>query len=202
MNLFNSKKLQTYCLATLAALLLSACASTPQQDSTAAADTETLDEKYQAMESQAQDQREQAEAQALNDQQQALLDQTRLHFEFDEAGISQQYQAVLKAHAKYLQAHPQQKLVLEGHADERGTREYNMALGERRADNVEQALVLMGVSAQQLRPTSLGEEAPLVSGRSEQSYYENRRVELKYDKTPQLSQADTSSSAQASNASW
>lgn len=198
----NKPTFTSTCMATLAALLLSACASTSEQAQLSSSDTDTLDDKYQAMESQAQDQRELSEARALSDQQQALLQQTRLHFAFDEAGINPEYQAILQAHAKYLLAHPNEQLVLEGHADERGTREYNMALGERRSSNVEQALVLMGVPSQQLDPTSLGEEAPLVSGRGEESYYENRRVELKYSNPPVVSQAPAAPQTQASNNTW
>ena len=72
------------------------------------------------------------------------------------------------------------QITLEGHADERGTREYNLALGERRAVTVEDALLMQGVPRKQLRTTSLGEEDPVVNGQSERSYQENRRVELKY----------------------
>ncbi len=180
--------LTSYTLAIAAALLLSACASTPQDAAAAPSDSDTLADKYQGMESQAQDSRDLGAARAIDNPDNALLQQTRLHFDFDEAGIKPEYQAVLEAHAKHLREHPQKRLVLEGHADERGTREYNMALGERRAHNVEQAMILMGVHKSQLDPTSLGEEVPLVTSRGEESYYQNRRVELKYGQDPQISQ--------------
>merc|ERR1711974_451439 len=82
---------------------------------------------------------------ALSNEQQALLDQTRLLFDFDRAGLRPEHQAIIEAHARHLLANPEVQITLEGHADERGTREYNLALGERRAITVEDALLMQGV---------------------------------------------------------
>ena len=161
--------------------LLSACASTGQPEGPATADPDTLNEQYgNGLDTQAQNGNRLSDPRALSAQEQALLQQTRLHFAFDQSGLEPEHQAILEAHAKNLLAHPDKHLMLEGHADERGTREYNLALGERRSNGVERALILLGVPARQLKATSLGEEQPAVLGQGEQSYYENRRVELKY----------------------
>ena len=109
-----------------------------------------------------------------------LLSQTILYFDFDQSGVKDQYRDVLAAHAKYLAANPGLSLRLEGHADERGSREYNIGLGERRAQAVKRALLLNGVSAATLKTISFGEEKPRVQGSSETSWAENRRVELVY----------------------
>ena len=109
-----------------------------------------------------------------------LLSQTILYFDFDQSGVKDQYRDVLAAHAKYLASNPGLSLRLEGHADERGSREYNIGLGERRAQAVKRALLLNGVSAATLKTISFGEEKPRVQGSGETSWAENRRVELVY----------------------
>lgn len=174
-------QIRTLTAATVSMLVLNACASTPNanQNSTQSAAIDPQPTPS-ALQGQAQGSNNNAEPRALSSEQQALLDQTRLLFDFDRAGLRAEHQAVLNAHAKHLLANPELKITLEGHADERGTREYNLALGERRAMSVEDALMLQGVPREQLRTTSLGEEDPVVYGQSENSYQQNRRVELKY----------------------
>lgn len=103
-----------------------------------------------------------------------------VYFEFDSSRIQSRFSEVLAAHANYLAEHPDVRLRLEGHTDERGTREYNVALGERRAESVEKALVLGGAAASQLSTLSFGEERPAELGSSEAAYAKNRRVELIY----------------------
>jgi len=113
-------------------------------------------------------------------QQPDLLSQTILFFDFDQSGVKDQYRDVLAAHAAYLASNPGLSLRLEGHADERGSREYNIGLGERRAQAVKRALMLNGVPSASLKTISFGEEKPRVQGSSESSWAENRRVELVY----------------------
>lgn len=172
----------TFALTALAAsfALLAGCASTPNE--TASADNGAMAQNYAAggPQGQAQADNDLPDPRALSNEQQALLDQTRLLFDFDRAGLRPEHQAIIEAHARHLLANPEVQITLEGHADERGTREYNLALGERRAITVEDALLMQGVPRTQLRTTSLGEEDPVVNGQSERSYQENRRVELKY----------------------
>lgn len=108
------------------------------------------------------------------------LQQRVVYFDFDKSDIKDQYKPVLKAHADYLASHPDIHVTLEGNTDERGTREYNMALGERRAKSVYQYLTLLGVSPSQLKIISYGEERPAALGHEESAWSKNRRVELDY----------------------
>ena len=108
------------------------------------------------------------------------LQQRVVYFDFDKSEIKDQSKPILKAHAEYLASHPDVHVALEGNTDERGTREYNMALGERRAKAVYQYLTLLGVCPSQLKTISYGEERPAVLGHEESAWSKNRRVELDY----------------------
>ena len=103
-----------------------------------------------------------------------------VYFDFDVSNVSQQYSAILDAHAKFLNANSDVKVLVEGHADERGTPEYNIALGERRAKSVVTYLENMGVAADQISVVSYGEEKPMVKDRSEDAFAKNRRAVLVY----------------------
>ena len=109
-----------------------------------------------------------------------LLSKRVVYFDFDRADIRADSQTVVAAHAAYLAKNPAQKVRLEGHADERGSREYNIGLGERRGQAVRRALLLSGVAEAQLSTVSYGEERPAVAGSDEQAYALNRRVEIVY----------------------
>src|SRR6187402_1322793 len=109
-----------------------------------------------------------------------LLSKRVVYFDFDRADIRADSQAVVSAHAAFLAKNPSQKVRLEGHADERGSREYNIGLGERRAQSVRRALLLQGVAEVQLATVSYGEERPAEAGSTEQAYAANRRVEIVY----------------------
>ncbi|ATX76185.1 MAG: peptidoglycan-associated lipoprotein Pal [Reinekea forsetii] len=100
-------------------------------------------------------------------------------FDYDKADIRAEFREMLNTRAAYLVANPNIEVVLEGHADERGTREYNLALGERRAKQVATYLQVKGVSAGQIDVVSYGEEMPLALGKSESDYAQNRRVKFK-----------------------
>lgn len=101
-----------------------------------------------------------------------------VYFDFDKSDIKPEGQAVITSWAGYLSAHPTSKVRLEGNTDERGTREYNIGLGERRANAVAQALEARGVSASQLTTVSYGKERPVALGHDEASWGQNRRVDL------------------------
>jgi peptidoglycan-associated lipoprotein len=103
-----------------------------------------------------------------------------VYFDFDSSEIKSESQGVLRAHGKFLGATREAKVSLQGHTDERGTREYNLALGERRALSVRRFLAAEGASEQQLDVVSYGEESPADSGHSESAWSQNRRVELVY----------------------
>ncbi|WP_457666478.1 peptidoglycan-associated lipoprotein Pal [Thiolapillus sp.] len=103
-----------------------------------------------------------------------------VYFDFDTAEIRPEYVDTLRAHAEYLVNTPSARLVIEGHCDERGSREYNIALGERRADSVKRFLEAEGVSPVQLETVSYGEERPVDLGHNEEAWAKNRRAELVY----------------------
>ncbi len=118
-------------------------------------------------------------ASALNDPD-SPLSQRIVYFEYDSSEVRADVRPVVEAHATYLSRNADAVVTLEGHADERGSREYNLALGERRAVALRRQMVLMGASAGQIKTTSFGEENPAAVGHDEQSYSLNRRVELVY----------------------
>ncbi|HET7314332.1 peptidoglycan-associated lipoprotein Pal [Salinisphaera sp.] len=103
-----------------------------------------------------------------------------IYFPLDSSSIPSRYSQAIQAHAQYLANHRGVHLRLEGNTDERGTREYNVALGERRADSVKQALVLSGANAGQITTISYGEERPAELGHTEAAYAKNRRVDFIY----------------------
>jgi len=120
---------------------------------------------------------------ALTPQQQALADlqqKSVVYFEYDSSEIRPEYVPVVAAHASYLVKYPTARVRLEGHTDERGSREYNIGLGERRAQTVRRALLVQGVAEAQITTVSYGEERPAVEGSDEAAYAQNRRVELVY----------------------
>lgn len=163
-------------LALTAALTLAACSTTKpeeeqvdttaQEDAAAQAEAEALARQRAA---------EEAERQRIA----ALLDNNVIYFDFDDDSIRSEYVEVLEAHAKYAQ-NSGKSVTLEGHADERGTPEYNLALGERRAKSVAQLMRTYGVSDSNIDVISFGEESPANPGHTEAAWQENRRVEIKY----------------------
>lgn len=104
-----------------------------------------------------------------------------IYFDFDSYTIRPEFQATLQSHADFLRANANRTVSLEGHTDERGGREYNLALGQKRAEAVRQALDLLGVSAKQVEAVSYGKEKPAVQGFDENAYSQNRRVEIRYN---------------------
>ncbi|NKB47028.1 MAG: peptidoglycan-associated lipoprotein Pal [Legionellales bacterium] len=105
------------------------------------------------------------------------------YFQFDGSRVASKYIPSLEAQARYLNEHPGARVLVAGHTDARGSREYNVALGERRANSVVDILRLAGVPARQIRVVSYGKERPAVLGENEQAYQYNRRVELTYEAT-------------------
>ena len=116
----------------------------------------------------------------------AFLAKRVVHFDYDSSDLSNEDYQTLQAHAQFLMANANSRLALTGHTDERGTREYNMALGERRAKAVQSYLVTNGVNAGQLEAVSYGKEMPINAGHNEAAWKENRRVELNYEAVPPL----------------
>jgi peptidoglycan-associated lipoprotein len=120
---------------------------------------------------------------AMTAQQQALAalkSRSVIYFDYDSSEIKAEYVEVVAAHAAFLVKYPATRVRLEGHTDERGSREYNIGLGERRAQAVRRALLSQGVAEAQIATVSYGEERPAVPGSDEAAYAQNRRVELTY----------------------
>ena len=103
-----------------------------------------------------------------------------IYFEFDKSNVRSEFMPVVAAHGKLLASDSSRKVELQGHADERGSREYNIALGERRALSVRRLLLGHGVSSSQITTVSYGEERPAVVGHDESAWSKNRRVEIRY----------------------
>ncbi len=101
-------------------------------------------------------------------------------FDYDSYDVAQQYQQVLAADVRFLQQHPNMKFTIEGHCDERGSTEYNLALGDNRANSTKQALVSMGISADRIRTISYGKEKPFCTESSESCWAQNRRAHFVY----------------------
>jgi peptidoglycan-associated lipoprotein len=108
----------------------------------------------------------------------ALQAKNIVYFDYDSSEIKGEYVQVVAAHAAYLAKYPNARVRLEGHTDERGSREYNIGLGERRAQTVRKALMLQGVQDAQITTVSYGEERPAAEGSDEAAYAQNRRVQL------------------------
>ena len=110
-----------------------------------------------------------------------ILSKRIIYFEYDKDTVKAEFQAIVQAHAQYLADNRGRKIRLEGHADERGSREYNMALGQRRADAVRRATNLLGVGNERMESVSFGEDKPRAMGSDEAAWSQNRRVEIVYD---------------------
>ncbi|MEF8823900.1 MAG: peptidoglycan-associated lipoprotein Pal [Desulfohalobiaceae bacterium] len=147
-----------------------------EEEKEAAAEEETVEE-YGVSEEKAEEEKKKEEEGLKQEAKQALKE--RIHFAFDSSELSNQAQKILKAKAKVLKKNPELNIVIEGHCDKRGTDEYNMALGERRARAAYEYLILLGVDADRMNLVSYGEERPMVEGDNEEAWTKNRRDEFK-----------------------
>ena len=109
-----------------------------------------------------------------------ILSKRSVYFELDSNIVKEEFKPMVSAHARYLQQNRGVKMTVQGHADERGSREYNLALGQRRADAVKQMMQLLGAQSEQVETISFGEEKPKATGHDEKSWAENRRADLVY----------------------
>lgn len=110
----------------------------------------------------------------------SVLSKRSVYFDFDSYSVKDEYRSLVQAHAQYLRDNGSARVLLQGNADERGSREYNLALGQRRADSVKNAMTLSGARESQIESVSLGEEKPRGLGHDEASWAENRRVDIRY----------------------
>ena len=109
-----------------------------------------------------------------------ILSKRIIYFDFDAYVVKDEYKPLVEAHAKYLQANRNARMTIQGHADERGSREYNIALGQRRADAVKKMMMLYGAGEVQIETVSFGKEKPKVEGHDEAAWAQNRRDEIVY----------------------
>ncbi len=110
-----------------------------------------------------------------------LLSKRIIFFDYNDSSIRPEYMVLINTHAQLAAKFPQLRMRLEGHADERGSREYNVALSEQRARSVKSIMGVQGARASQIRTVGYGEELPIVKGHNKKSWQQNRRVEIKYD---------------------
>jgi peptidoglycan-associated lipoprotein len=103
-----------------------------------------------------------------------------IYFDFDSNVIKPEFQSIIDGHARFLKANPKRHIFIEGHTDERGTREYNLALGQRRSEAVRSALKLLGVQDSQIEAVSFGKEKPVDPASNEEAWAKNRRAEIVY----------------------
>jgi peptidoglycan-associated lipoprotein len=109
-----------------------------------------------------------------------ILSRRSIFFDYDQFSVKEEFKPVVSAHARYLQQNRSAYATIQGNADERGSREYNLALGQKRADAVKQTMTLLGAPASQIETVSFGEEKPRAQGANEQAYAENRRADIVY----------------------
>lgn len=167
-----------------AALTASACSTSsaahaPDKKATAAAPKQAKEEQRSAKRNPIAASAGSSEGALSQEAQEVLQNFRRVHFAFDSSLLNEETRAALQANADILLKHPQIKVEIQGHADDRGTSEYNLALGDARARVVRDFLVRLGVDGRQISTLSLGEEAPFVSGRGEQAWAKNRRAEFR-----------------------
>lgn len=172
----------------LASTILVGCETTSSSDDADAADAEASTSQQTEQGSAAsgdgsmteQEMAEQQAQEAAMKEQAAMREIRTFYFDLDQSTLKAESRAPLAAHAAFLAANPGTKVVLEGHCDERGTKEYNLALGERRAKSVAQFLKVNGASDAQLELVSYGEERPAMMGSDESAWSKNRRVVIQY----------------------
>jgi len=160
-----------------AAVLLAACSSTK------------LDDKAAPVESRASTGAAGADPRAVNtvntgsdplNDPQGILAKRSIYFDYDSYSVKEEFRSVVEAHAQYLNSHKDRKIIIQGNTDDRGGTEYNLALGQKRAEAVRKALVLLGVSDAQVEAVSFGKEKPKALGSDEAAWSENRRADIAY----------------------
>lgn len=176
-------------LALLAMLGLAGCAAQPEVQQEPEAEPEMTEEEAQAAAEAEAEARAMGGANcpptcdfprdAIEDPGSALADRV-IYFAFDSSKVESEYMEIVQRHAAYLSQYPGIEMRVEGHTDERGSREYNIGLGSRRAESVSRLLQVNGAASSQIETISYGEEVPAVNGHDEEAWSRNRRVELVY----------------------
>jgi peptidoglycan-associated lipoprotein len=183
MNLFRPTRLTSAATVTVAALFLAACASTPIEEKKPAPVVEKPATQAPAP---TPDPRAVPRVDAtpkaidpLNDPN-SPLSKRSVFFDFDQFVVKSEFVPTVEAHGRFLVANKNRRVTIEGNADERGSREYNLALGQKRAEAVKSRLTLLGVADGQIETVSFGEEKPRATGHDEKAWAENRRADIVY----------------------
>lgn len=171
------RTISTFALIVSSAVLLAACSSTKLDDKNAP--VESRSGAGNSADTRAVGTVNAGSADPLNDPQ-GVLAKRSVYFDYDSYSIKDEYRAVVENHAKYLVAHKDRKVIVQGNTDDRGGAEYNLALGQKRAEALRKALVLLGVSDAQVEAVSFGKEKPKALGQDEASFAENRRADIAY----------------------
>jgi len=161
------------------ATLLAACASEPTVDQAAPASSPQARAAESSPAPQAAPAAQQARRASMTA---ADLSKRSVYYDFDRYDVNDEYRKVVEAHARYLREHSGAQVAVQGNADERGSREYNLALGQRRSEGVKKMLTLLGVAERQIETTSFGEEKPRAVGHDEASWSQNRRSDIVYER--------------------
>ena len=170
------RTISTLAILVSSAVLLAACSSTKLDDKNAPVENRA---GANGVDTRAVGTVNAGSADPLNDPQ-GILAKRSVYFDYDSFSVKDEYRSVVENHAKYLVAHKDRKVIIQGNTDDRGGAEYNLALGQKRAEAVRKALVLLGVSESQVEAVSFGKEKPKALGQDESSYAENRRADIAY----------------------
>ena len=171
MNRFSRKTLIRTLLPALAVSLLAACSSTPESSDLATVDATGTSGVPKLS----------AAAMAKLRDPNSPLSKRSVYFDYDQYDVKGEYKNQLQAHAKFIASEPNARVLVQGNTDDRGSREYNLALGQRRADAIKKQLVLMGAPESQIESVSLGKEKPKALGDNEAAWTENRRGDMLYN---------------------
>lgn len=161
-------------------MTLAACSSSSSVDESAANQSNQASQSSNSGVEVSTINREKTAEEKLQEKYEALRQEQIIYFDFDKSTIQSQFTELLQAHADFLVKNSSVKVLIEGHADERGTPEYNIALGESRAKSVAKYLQSLGVSDSQISVVSYGEEKPMIKSRTEEAFAKNRRAVLVY----------------------
>jgi peptidoglycan-associated lipoprotein len=162
------------------AALMAACASTPSQESKQAMATPASGQSPVAATPQTGSAGQGAGTMNPLFDPNSVLSKRSIYYDYDKSDIKPEFRPVIEAHAKYLRDHPGASITIQGNCDERGSHEYNIALGERRSQGVVKMMKLLGVPERQMEAVSFGEEKPKALGHDEASWAQNRRSDIVY----------------------
>jgi peptidoglycan-associated lipoprotein len=163
------------------ALMLAGCATTPEEQKPAAVESRAAAAPAPEPQPAPRVEARRVDPSAALKDPNNILSKRSVYFDFDKYDIKDEYKGLVEAHAKYLRENSGAKMLIQGNADERGSREYNVGLGQRRSDAVKRALILLGAKETQLESVSLGEEKPVCSEHAEGCWAKNRRGDMLYN---------------------